>query len=288
MKHKAPFAVFAAFILASGILALPKPQKQTDSHVSLFNKLMKTRIGFHAWLHGSKLKHGTSFTFHHIAGDQEQKGFVTTKRHGICVQYAASGKIITIHDGKATALVLGSIPTKKSHIARLKSSVLPNKNHNNPVGIFSLNECWECDTSGLSALIKNDIQIDHYHYPTPDYQAPSFIDILRAVKDLENRDNLDQQVALVHCKAGRGRSATIAGAYVMHIIHQAQLTTTPDEIEAYLRSHRPQVHLGKTQKEALSHFWTQLQDAGEFKNLCTKHAQAIEERKKEVQQLRLK
>lgn len=264
---------------------LPKAQTNTPLHIYVCEKLMNTRVGFHIWMNAARIKYRTSFTCHQIAGDQERQDLKTTKNEDVCIQYDKSGKIVTIHDGKQTPLVLGSIPTKQQHLDRLKSMSQSNNDSKNKIGIFSLNKCWECQTSGLFRLIKSNPEINHYRYPTTDMHAPSFIDIVRAVHDLENRDNSEQQISLVHCKAGRGRSATIACAYVMHIMHKAHLHTTPDEIEVYLCKHRPQVHLESAQKETLLHFWSELQTAGNFDNLYTKYMPKIKQRAQEVEKL---
>lgn len=278
MKRQAAFFIFMLLTLGMVTLLLSKNQESYKHRTSFVAKLMKTRLGFHFWLYGSKLKHGTSFSFNRMASDQIQRNLITNSNHEICVQYDASGNICTIHDGKTTPLFLGSIPTKQSHLNRLRTYVLPDYKSNQTIGIFSLNEYWECKTSGLFELIKHNPDIDHHFYPTPDYQAPSFVDILRAVNDLENRDNLGHQICLVHCKAGRGRSATILGAYVMHILHKAQLNTTTTEVERYLRTHRPQVHLEEVQKNALDHFYRELQNADTFEKLYEKYLPEIEAR----------
>lgn len=260
-------------------------QKKTPLTTHVIATIINTRIGFHISRYIARIRDYTSFTFHQIARDQEQQNLKTAKSNNICIQWDQSDKIVTIHDGKQTPLIFGSIPTKPQHLDRLKTSFQSNARSGKKIGIYSLNKCWECQTSGLFNLIQNNPETQHYRYPTADMYAPSFIDILRAVNDLENRDNCGYYVSLVHCKAGRGRSATIVGAYLMHIMHKMHLHTTPDEIEAYLCAHRPEVHLGVAQKEALHHFWAELQTAKTFDNLYQKYIPAIQQRTQEIKKL---
>ncbi len=272
--------------LLLGILETPiLTTRKKPFYAYALENIMNTRIGFHLWMYSTRIKHHTTFTFHQIAGDQEQEGLETIKFDTIYIQRDASKKIITIHDGKKTPLILSSIPTKPEHINRLKLMFQSNAHPYKNIGIFSLNKCWECETSGLFALIKNSPELIHYRYPTTDMQAPSFIDTIQAVYDLENRDKLEQCISLVHCKAGRGRSATIVSAYLMHILHKIGLYATPDEIEAYLCTHRPQVHLETTQKEALCYFCNELQIAGNLDNLYKKYLPEINQRIKEINNL---
>lgn len=53
--------------------------------------------------------------------------------------------------------------------------------------------------------------IHHIHLPTPDICEPSFEAVLKGLAELEAlRGSLNAPKMFVHCKAGRGRSATFA------------------------------------------------------------------------------
>lgn len=238
--------------------------------------IMRTRIGFHISRYYNKIRYGSDFNFNQMAGDPiDQDSKLTHRNDEINITRDQTGKILAIHDGKNTPLMLGSIPATQNHIHHLNPQ-------DHRVGIFTLNEPWECNATGLSHLTKNNAQITQFHYPTADFSAPSFIDLIRAVRDLENRDTNNLQVSLVHCKAGRGRSATVIACYIAHVIHKAHIETTPEKIEAYIVARRPQVRLDHGQKEALSFFYSKLKEAGNFNNLYRLHRDTIERRDQEI------
>lgn len=231
--------------------------------------LMRTRLGFHISHYYNTVKHGADFTCDQI-----------TDSHGeISIKYDESGAIQAISDGKKTPVFLSSIPTDTRHIEKVKASKNLNRD-GKKIALLTFNEPWERNTSGLSALLKSNQEIYQYRYSTPDYSAPSLIDLIRIVRHLENRDTENYQACVVHCKAGRGRSATGVGAYLAHVIYkQTKKAPTADEIEAYLITRRPQVKLASYQKNALSTFINKLDDAGGFENLYEKHTKSITQRR---------
>ena len=238
-------------------------------------KIMRTRAGLKLSLYFTKIKNGSSFTLQQMAQDAIDQTQPIIKKDGITLQYDKSGTLTGINDGKQAPLFLGSIPYQQSHIDQLKSICNCQSNKHQKIGLFTLNEPWEVETAGLSKLIKTNKNIDQFYYATPDFTAPTLIHLIRIVHDLEKRDHLNQKLSLVHCKAGRGRSATAIGAYLIYLIHKAGKTTTVQEIEKYLISHRPIVHLSSEQKNALSHFYKELKNAKTFENLYKKYEQKM-------------
>ena len=190
------------------------------------------------------------------------------------------GNIIKINDGKKTPLILGSIPRNQNDIDKLKSSY--NLSKQDEISIFTLNRQFECDWSGLSKLSMQDKTLNFSRYPTTDYSAPLFIDLIRAVRDLENRDDCNHGLAYVHCKAGRGRSATGVAAYLINVLHKVNINTSPKQIEAYLQLHRPQVRLNDDHNAALINFELALKKAGSFEELYTLNKNATEKRDEEI------
>ncbi len=77
--------------------------------------------------------------------------------------------------------------------------------------------------------------IDQLHIPVIDYQLPSKSDILKAIEFIEKKIRGDQKV-YIHCKAGRGRSATIALCWIMK-----NKNLTPAHALEFLVSKRPHV-----------------------------------------------
>jgi hypothetical protein len=232
----------------------------------------------------NKIWYGRLFTFNRIAGEkivhQEasiSKNLRTFKVGAISFQIH-EGKLVGMNDGKKTPLVLGSIPCTPKHIALLRRTYALNATDS--IAIHTLNRTFERDWAGLSDLQAQDSSLRVIQYPTIDYGAPSFINVLRAVRNLENRDSGKEKLALVHCKAGRGRSATVIAAYLIHLFHQvpAEALQGLDVIaliEDYLKLIRPQVSLNADHKKALRNFSVRLKAAGSLQNLIEQHKHAL-------------
>ncbi|KAG6531109.1 hypothetical protein ZIOFF_004880 [Zingiber officinale] len=88
--------------------------------------------------------------------------------------------------------------------------------------------------------------IDHLVIPTRDYlYAPTPVDICRAV-DFIHINASHGKITYVHCKAGRGRSATIVLCYLVKYKNM-----TPMAALEYVRSRRPRVLLAPSQWQAV-------------------------------------
>lgn len=237
-------------------------------------KIIKSAASFHVSILYNHLKYGNSFTFNQLAGD-------ATEISGAAIERDAQGNIVKFNDGKRTPLILGSIPRHEEHIKQLRTALkLP---ENSPVALFTMNRHFERDWSGLTSLMKRNESIRMYEYPTTDYSAPSMVDLIRVVRDLDNRDSQNDQVAYVHCKAGRGRSAAAIVAYLLQVCHDKMGATdvTIESIESYLKLVRPQVSLNPEHKVALKAFKQELKTAGSLANLVEKYKTDIDLRDKE-------
>ncbi|MCX5922586.1 MAG: hypothetical protein NTX86_04650 [Candidatus Dependentiae bacterium] len=220
---------------------------------------------------------GDAFTFHQIT---EALTAQDTCTHGVFVERDANGAIVRISDGKKP-IILSSIPSCAQNIQKLKKTFALADDAT--IGVYTLNREFERSWSGLAALAKADPSLATFQYPTIDYGAPSFEDILRAVRDLELRVLYEHELALVHCKAGRGRSAVIVAAALINICHKGGINGTPEAIEAFLCLKRPQVSLNSEHKEALSEFYTKLKQAGSFDALYEANQDSIEKRDTELE-----
>lgn len=233
-------------------------------------KVIKSAASFHVSILYNHLKYGNSFTFNQIAGDE-----IVAKGAGI--ERDAQGNIIKFNDGKKIPLILGSIPRHEEHIKQLRDALKLSENA--PVALFTLNRHFERDWSGLTSLMQRDASIRMYEYPTTDYSAPSMVDLVRAVRDLDNRDCQNEQVAYVHCKAGRGRSAAVIVAYLLQVAHdKINEDISIESIEAYLKSARPQVSLNPDHRAALQAFKFDLTLTGSLAALIEKYKAEIQVR----------
>jgi atypical dual specificity phosphatase len=79
-------------------------------------------------------------------------------------------------------------------------------------------------------------QIEQMWMPTIDYTHPSYGDVCRAVEFID-QNVTDGKSVYIHCKAGRGRSATVAICWLMKA---KQISAA--EAQAWLNSKRPFVN----------------------------------------------
>jgi hypothetical protein len=237
--------------------------------VKKWSAIARSATTFHLTSYVNARKHG-EFNFTQIANEPETR--VTDQG------------IIGINDGKKTPLLLGTIPRKKKHIKTLRS--LFHLNTSNGIGIFAFNRPFECKWAGLCKLAKKDRTLTVFKYPTIDYTPPTFIDLIRTVRDLENRDTHPAKLAYVHCKGGKGRSATGVAAYLLHTLHKAGIEVTLEQIQQYLKARRPQVDIIKRGRPVLSQFATELKQAGTFENLYAKYKNEVDQREQHVNSIR--
>lgn len=80
--------------------------------------------------------------------------------------------------------------------------------------------------------------IEQLHIPTPDYTPPARADLDLALAFMREHTGRGRSV-YVHCKAGRGRSATVALCWLM-----AERGMDPESALAHLIAARPQVNRG--------------------------------------------
>lgn len=149
-------------------------------------------------------------------------------------------------------LLLGAVPFQKDVLRLQKLGVK---------GVVTLNEPYE--TLVPSSLFKAH-GIDHLVIPTRDYLfAPSLVDIFRAV-DFIHRNASCGSTTYVHCKAGRGRSATIVLCYLIEYKNM-----TPADALDYVRLRRPRVLLAPSQWQAVQEYYSKRGSEFPFLESCS-------------------
>jgi len=148
-------------------------------------------------------------------------------------------------------LILGALPLRnKGHL-----NELVDKEH---VGaVISIVDDFELTQPGISSepVHKADWserRIAQLHLPMPDLQPVSFDHINEAV-DFIHRHKEQGITTYVHCKAGRGRSATLVICYMLRhrlgilAANTANSGKIYDRAIAYVKTKRPQIHPNEAQ-----------------------------------------
>ncbi len=140
-------------------------------------------------------------------------------------------------------IILGALP-KKSDINKLNDIEV--------TAVLSLNEPFEREKSIICepATSKDweEQKIINLLLMAEDFNPVSQENIKKGVKFLESRKNQEGKT-YIHCKAGRGRSATVLICHIMK-----QLNLTPDEAIAYVKKYRPVISINKRQKPAIEEY----------------------------------
>lgn len=105
-----------------------------------------------------------------------------------------------------------------------------------------------CEEYAGDAVSLDAIGLRQLCLPTLDYQSPSLDDVRRGVEFIRQEVAAGRKV-YVHCKAGQGRSATLALCYLI-----AELGLPPEQAEAQLRSARPQINRGLSRRPVVRAF----------------------------------
>ena len=91
--------------------------------------------------------------------------------------------------------------------------------------------------------------IDQFRMPTVDFTPPQLADIEQALEYIEQQRAAGHTV-YIHCKAGRGRSATVAMCWLIR-----KYGMTPDEAQQHLQSHRQQVLKSLSRRQVVQDFY---------------------------------
>lgn len=101
--------------------------------------------------------------------------------------------------------------------------------------------------------------IEQLRIPTIDFTPPSLEDVRKGVAFVTQHVEQGNTV-YIHCKAGRGRSATVAICWLM-----AARNMDPWQAQKYLLDHRSHVHSTLPDREVVKQFWEELQQSHDSK-----------------------
>ncbi|XP_046688549.1 phosphatidylglycerophosphatase and protein-tyrosine phosphatase 1 [Homalodisca vitripennis] len=116
-------------------------------------------------------------------------------------------------------------------------------------GVVSMNEDYELYMFSNNAEQWKEQGVEFLQLSTTDiFEAPSQEKLEKGVNFIKKFEGTDQSV-YVHCKAGRTRSATLVGCYLMK-----KHGWKPEEAVKFIQDKRPHLLLRSKQWEALSQF----------------------------------
>ena len=135
-------------------------------------------------------------------------------------------------------IILGALPWKSIATELVEKEKV--------AGVVSMNESYELKRWVPSPEEWNNLGVKFLQLPTPDiFHAPSQENLDRGVAFINPFDGSGKSV-YVHCKAGRTRSATLVGCYLM-----AKHGWQAEEAVSFMKSRRKHVLLHSTQWNAL-------------------------------------
>lgn len=97
--------------------------------------------------------------------------------------------------------------------------------------------------------------IEQLHIPTIDFTPPSLEDVKKGVQFVSRHVEQGNTV-YIHCKAGRGRSATVAICWLM-----AAKSMDPWQAQKYLLEKRSHVHSTLPERDVVKQFWDELSES---------------------------
>lgn len=138
-------------------------------------------------------------------------------------------------------VILGALPWKT-----LTKELIENEK---VAGVVSMNESYELKRWVPTPQQWNDMDVKFLQLPTPDiFHAPSQEYLDKGVAFINSFNGTGKSV-YVHCKAGRTRSATLVGCYLM-----SKHNWEPKEAVSMMKSKRKHVLLHTTQWNALRQY----------------------------------
>ena len=105
-----------------------------------------------------------------------------------------------------------------------------------------------CEEFGGRVALYEKHSIEQFYMPTIDFTHPAYDDVRGAVDFIQNHVDKQQKV-YIHCKAGRGRSATVAICWIMK---SRQLSAA--QAQKYLLGKRGHINRHLTQRPIVQRF----------------------------------
>ena len=139
-------------------------------------------------------------------------------------------------------VILGALPFSRD-VARLQA-----------LGVAAVVNTCEEYAGPQTAYQKSGIE--QLRVPTTDFTPPSLEHINQAVQFMDEQIAQGKKV-YVHCKAGRGRSATVVLCWLV-----ANRQMTAEQAHAHLVAKRPHVNRGLAQRQVVREFVAQQNLAG--------------------------
>lgn len=150
-------------------------------------------------------------------------------------------------------IVLGAIPLGPEHAERLVEQ-------EEISAVLTMLEDFEVAkglVEPISAQQWADKKIDHLQIQAKDFIGVPVDQIQEGVAFLEKHINQGKKV-YVHCKAGRGRSATIVVAYLLKKKYAGTNTEFKDaykDIHDFVKRKRPQINLNPNQQQSIERYY---------------------------------
>lgn len=148
-------------------------------------------------------------------------------------------------------IVLGAIPLEHQ-LDRLKES--------NVSAVLTMLEPFERERGLVKPLNREDYEkakIDNYAIETADFLGVPVESIVKGVEYVKKNVDLGEKV-YIHCKAGRGRSATIVVAYFLKYgTPDGKKFSSVEEAYKYVKAIRPQINLNPRQQAKIKEYYAQ-------------------------------
>jgi len=166
--------------------------------------------------------------------------FLPTLAYNVAMERVSSRRW---YDKVDPTIILGALPFRSDYTHKMIQK-------ENIGGVVSMNEDYELQlfsyqTEGWKKLGVNFLQLS----TTDIFQAPNQEKLRNGVEFINDYRDTDKTV-YVHCKAGRTRSATLVGCYLMKVNNWS-----PEEAVEHMKSVRPHILLHNKQWEALRQYY---------------------------------